>query len=467
MARETLVVADTTNDPRLSESVRNAWLGANVAAAIATSLIKDGKMVANFGLHNAKARQWSEHEVRLVEEVADRTWAAAEQSRAEAALRESKERQAFMLELSDALRPLSDPTAIQEKACQILGGHLSVNWTQYSEVNVDRGKISNVRDFFRGDLPSHVGEYDLRNYPVHLKFWTAGQSLAIDDVAKDTVLSDAERTGLLDHAVASALTVPLLKNGSVVAVMAVLNAKPRRWSGLERALVEETADRTWAAVERGRAEQALRESEERFKQFAEASASGLWIRDAETLAMEYTSPALARLYGVEQNALLGELRLWASLVIPEDRDVALKHLEDARIGQSVVHEFRIQRPSDQHFRWIRSTDFPLRDAGKILRLGGIAEDVTETRMAVEHQGVLLHELQHRVRNIMAMIRSTALRSADSAADVDDYKTSLSGRLLALARVQTLLTRQANAGGSLRDILESEIGARTGPFGKSV
>jgi two-component sensor histidine kinase/CheY-like chemotaxis protein len=64
-----------------------------------------------------------------------------------------------------------------------------------------------------------------------------------------------------------------------------------------------------------------------------------------------------------------------------------------------------------------------------------------------------------VRNIMAMIRSTALRSADSAADVEDYKTSLSGRLLALAKVQTLLTRQANAGGLLRDILKSEIGAQ--------
>lgn len=212
-------------------------------------------------------------------------------------------------------------------------------------------------------------------------------------------------------------------------------------------------------TDRKRAEIALRESESRFQQFSAASKSGLWIRSAETLTMEFVSPALAAIYGVGPDALLGDLRHWAAMILPEDREIARNHIETARRGDPVVHEFRIRR-DDGSFRWIRNTDFPLFDEnGDVERVGGIAEDVTETKMAIEHQGVLLHELQHRVRNIMAMIRSTAVRSADGAADVEDYKTSLAGRLLALARVQTLLTRQANAGGSLRDILESEIGAQ--------
>lgn len=213
-------------------------------------------------------------------------------------------------------------------------------------------------------------------------------------------------------------------------------------------------------TERKRAEAALRESEERFQQYAKASAAGIWIRDAGALTMEFVSPAIAAIYGTETDAVLGDVERWAAMIVPEDRDKALRHLAEAREGRSVVHEFRIRRPSDGVFRWIRNTDFPLHDAdGRVQRIGGIAEDVTEARLAVEHQGVLLAELQHRVRNIMAMIRSIALRSAEGATDIAEYRSSLDGRLLALARVQVLLTREANAGGLVRDIIESEVGAQ--------
>ncbi|XAZ21543.1 PAS domain S-box protein [Sinorhizobium sp. B11] len=237
-----------------------------------------------------------------------------------------------------------------------------------------------------------------------------------------------------------------------------------RWVHSSTARVGGSGSRRLVSVfyditERKRAEIALRESENRFQQFANASSSGLWIRDAETLRMEFVSPSISTIYGIEPDALLGDIKYWAAMVLPEDRETAGHHIAQARHGDPAIHEFRIRR-DDGSFRWIRDTDFPLFDEnGNVQRVGGIAEDVTETKMAVEHQGVLLHELQHRVRNIMAVIRSMAVRSADGAADVEDYKTSLAGRLLALARVQTLLTRQANAGGWMRDILESEIGAQ--------
>ncbi|WP_398471743.1 PAS domain-containing protein [Tardiphaga sp.] len=211
---------------------------------------------------------------------------------------------------------------------------------------------------------------------------------------------------------------------------------------------------------RKRAEGALRESETRFQQFAHASAAGMWIRDSETLQMEYVSPALSRIYGTDAHEFSDDMKRWVSLILPEDRDATLAHIDRARRGEAAVHEFRIRRPDNGTFRWIRNTDFPLFDAdGQVQRIGGLAEDVTEAKLAIEHQHVLLAELQHRVRNIMAMIRSLALRTADGALDVDDYRSLLEGRLLALARVQVLLTRQANAGGSLREIIANEVGAQ--------
>ncbi|MGX7703690.1 PAS domain S-box protein [Methylobacterium sp. Gmos1] len=239
-----------------------------------------------------------------------------------------------------------------------------------------------------------------------------------------------------------------------------------RWTNVRAAPVLDAsrAIETWVGVnidvdDRKRAEVALRESEERFQQFARASAAGLWIRDAATLAMEFVSPAVATIYGVDAAILLGDVTRWAALIVPDDRDVALDHLEAARAGEAVVHEFRIRRPSDGAFRWIRHTDFPLRDNGHIPRIGGIVEDVTEARLAAEHSAVLLAELQHRVRNIMAMIRSVTRRTGERAASVPDYAELMMGRLLALARVQALLTRAANASVAIAGIVHDEVSAQ--------
>ncbi|WP_232481143.1 sensor histidine kinase, partial [Roseomonas sp. KE2513] len=187
--------------------------------------------------------------------------------------------------------------------------------------------------------------------------------------------------------------------------------------------------------------------------------AGLWIRDAGNLDMEFVSPSVGTIYGVPEDTLLGDVRRWAALIVPEDREAAFRHLEAARKGEVAVQDFRVIRHSDGAFRWIRNTAFPLRNDCQIGRVGGITQDITETRQLTEHRGVLLAELQHRVRNIMAMTRSLANRTARGAGSVEEYRLRLEGRLLALSRVQTLLTREANAGGSLRDIIESEVAAQ--------
>jgi PAS domain S-box-containing protein len=227
-------------------------------------------------------------------------------------------------------------------------------------------------------------------------------------------------------------------------------------TGQPSTLLAVTADLT----ERRAASERLRESEERFRQFANAASGALWVRDAATLQMEYVSPAVTRIYGVEPDAFLNGVETWASAIILEDRDVALEHLEQARRGEAAVHEFRIQRSSDSSFRWIRNTTFPLFDTrGRVQRIGGIAEDVTEAKLAAEHSNMLLAELQHRVRNIMAMIRSITARTGERAESVPEYATLLAGRLMAFSRVQTLLTRVANSGAALIDIVRDELTAQ--------
>ncbi|WMJ71532.1 PAS domain-containing sensor histidine kinase [Stenotrophomonas sp. 24(2023)] len=115
---------------------------------------------------------------------------------------------------------------------------------------------------------------------------------------------------------------------------------------------------------------------------------------------------------------------------------------------------------DGQARWTRVAAAPLHDGqGGINGAFSIVMDIDALKRATERQAVLLAELQHRVRNIMAVINAIAVRTRDSATTVDDYAERLSGRLMSLARTQALLTRTANAGVCLRGMLEEELAAQ--------
>ncbi|NCI46745.1 PAS domain-containing protein [Sediminibacterium sp. WSJ-3] len=85
---QTVVVTDSETDPRFDEAVRASWRTIRVRASVSLALNKQGREQVIFGLHNEGPRQWTEDEIRLVREVAERTWADAERARAENALRQ-------------------------------------------------------------------------------------------------------------------------------------------------------------------------------------------------------------------------------------------------------------------------------------------------------------------------------------------------------------------------------------------
>lgn len=225
-----------------------------------------------------------------------------------------------------------------------------------------------------------------------------------------------------------------------------------------------------------RAEAALRESEERLRGFGEASTDVLWIRDARTLQWEYLTPAFEAIYGIScDEALRGaNFRNWAELIVPEDRARAVDAIRRVRAGEQVVFDYRIRRPSDGAVRWLRNSDFPIPDeAGRVAKVGGTGRDVTAEREAAdalaESEGrlqVLVEELQHRTRNLVAVVRSVAERTGRGAADLPDFQARFLDRLAALGRVQGLLSRLREGDRvTFDEVLESELDALGGGDGK--
>jgi len=188
---------------------------------------------------------------------------------------------------------------------------------------------------------------------------------------------------------------------------------------------------------RQRDEEQLRQKEERFRQFAAASTSMLWIRDARTFGLEYANPAYVGVHGDR----LDQLRGWLTNIVPEDRRGALVALRRVCRGERVTHQFRVRRVHDGAIRQIRNIDFPLLDTHKrVQRIGGIGRDVTEEVANASRMEILVAELQHRTRNLMAVVEATAEATLRSSSTLDDFKARFRDRLAALARVQGLLSR---------------------------
>lgn len=129
-------------------------------------------------------------------------------------------------------------------------------------------------------------------------------------------------------------------------------------------------------TERKRSEASLRESEERFRRFAEHSTNVLWLADLESRSVDYISRAFQPVWGMAPEALVS-IDHWLETIHPDDRDSADRTVERVSGGELVVLEYRIVRPGDGAVRRIRDTFFPIRgEDGRIRRIGGIAEDVT-------------------------------------------------------------------------------------------
>jgi PAS domain S-box-containing protein len=92
----------------------------------------------------------------------------------------------------------------------------------------------------------------------------------------------------------------------------------------------------------------------------------------------------------------------------------------------------------------------------------IGQDVTDRKRNADRQAVLLAELQHRVRNVLAMVRSIVRRTVEGGASVAEVGEHLEGRIDALARTQALLTRTLGTGVDLEYLVREELLAQAAP-----
>lgn len=129
-----------------------------------------------------------------------------------------------------------------------------------------------------------------------------------------------------------------------------------------------------------RAEDKLRLSEEQFRQLAENVREVFFILTPEPFQVSYLSPAYEEIWGRTRREIYDWPPAWIELVHPADRERVGAYYDRCLQGFQLQTQYRITRP-DGSFRWIDARSFPVRDeAGKFVRLVGIAEDITRRKL---------------------------------------------------------------------------------------
>jgi PAS domain S-box-containing protein len=129
---------------------------------------------------------------------------------------------------------------------------------------------------------------------------------------------------------------------------------------------------------------------------------------------------------------------WLAAIHPEDREQTRHHWAAAQALGDYYIEHRVCRANGGAYRWHQTRARPFDPESRTTsEWVGASTDVHDLRELQEHQAVLVAELQHRTRNLIAVVRSLADRTLADSPFLDQFR----GRLAALARVQGLFSRK--------------------------
>jgi PAS domain S-box-containing protein len=208
---------------------------------------------------------------------------------------------------------------------------------------------------------------------------------------------------------------------------------------------------------RKEAEAALRASEGRLRLALEFSRMGDWSWDAGSDLMSL-SPRAAEILGLQPGARL----TWSGLrelLHPDDRESARLAAERAVVeGGDYEVEYRVPQPGGAQ-TWAAAHGRARYGAdGRILGMIGVVQDVSARKEAEERQNLLMAELDHRVKNVLAVVQAIAQQTlASDRKEVAEF----SGRLAALSRAHDLLATRSWRGASLRALLEASLAPYAG------
>jgi len=351
-------VANDIEAAALAGKDLSAYRRAEARALICAPLSKNGHYVARMVVSQKTPRQWEAWEVELVTKVANRCWESVQRARAMRGLRESEERyRAFIANSSEAIwrfeleRPVPANLPEDEQIEMIF------EYAYLAECNDAMARMygyETAGQIVGARISDLLVRTDPRNIDQLRAFKRSGFNLT------DSESHEVDRYGNTRYFLNN--LTGIVENGAVV----------RAW-GTQRDITE-----------RRRAEQALRESEERLRRISEATQDSIWEINLETNQLWWSERARP-LFGTRPGDLQPGLEEWFDRIHPEDVGRVKARFEKFIRGadRNWFDEYRFCRADGSYVHIFDQGQKFYDESGKPILIAGAMSDITDRVQAEE------------------------------------------------------------------------------------
>jgi PAS domain S-box-containing protein len=298
-------------------------------------------------------------------------------------------------------------------------------------------------------------------------FWEAlrsGHLMATTDVESDELFRPFRPLAHSAGFRAVQLTSIMSRKGAQLGTLATHFHAGRKPTDQDLRLLDLYVRQAADIIERHKAEDALRESEERLRernaQLALAGRTalvGVYTYDVNKGAM-LVSEGYTRIYGLPKGTTEISYSDWRARVHPEDLGQVEAHRNQAFADRRKEDnaEYRIVLPTGE-VRWIeRRGSISYGEHGRPERVVGVNIDITERKGAEQYQRALNAELDHRVKNVLATVSAIIAQTPEASGSPADFVAGLGHRIESLARTHDLLSESKWRGVPLKEIIRREL-----------
>jgi PAS domain S-box-containing protein len=213
-----------------------------------------------------------------------------------------------------------------------------------------------------------------------------------------------------------------------------------------------------ASQTRHQMEKSLRDGEDRLRLALTSAGTGAWDWDLITNEITWDE-RMRELWGLGPEDPVTFDTFLAALH-PDDREPTLEAIKAARDPHEPVEydvEYRVKGVRDRVERWVAAEGGAHFSGEKAVRMTGTARDITERKNWEEHTQLLMREITHRSKNLLAVIQAMARQSRVGSRTVAEFEARFSGRLQALAASHDLLVQRDWHGVAIADLVKSQLG----------
>ena len=414
-----LTIRDVLLDSPLEEHVCADQTAGGFRAGIAAPAFKDCQLAAVFYVHQTQSRIWSNYEIALVGQIAERVWAKIERTRAEKALL------AASMEVAKAAERAQEIADAMPNHVWAADADGSIRWFNKRVYEFSGAEIGELDG---AEWASIVHPEDITQAAAR---WTAAIATG-ENYETEFRLRRAD--GVMRCHLARAV---LLRDPA---------GHPLRWIGTNTDIDDQR-----------RVTSELADSERRFRLSQRAAGIAAMEIDLAT-DLVHGSPELWAMFGLPYVPGTTNTIAFEACVLAEDRTLAsIANLPRDDLYKTSA-EFRVRRADTNEIRWItRHMEFVRAQDGTALKMYGALRDITSEKDAEIRQKMLTEELAHRIKNILATVQAISSQTLRNTT-IEDARKALSDRLRALGAVHSLLSNTNWTSAHMTEVVSSAIAA---------